>query len=444
MVNDLAAQSHQEHYPGEVIRADELDNHRFLFNCQNGVRLLLHVLSDKILRFRYLTDGPLSPDFSYAVPADAGSRLAPALVEFREKPDHYRITTERLICIVQKENLKARVLDRSGTILSDDEKGFHWEYDYDTGNDIVKMSKQVPAGVHYYGLGDKPDNMNLRGKRFTNWGSDTYGYVKGSDPLYKNIPFYHVLHQKIAHGIFFDNTFKASFDFAAERADVTSFWAQGGELNYYFIYGPTLLEVAQEYTLLTCPPELPPLWTLGYHQCKWSYFPESNVKEIASGLRDRKIPCDALYLDIDYMEGYRCFTWSKAHFPEPKRMVAELAADGFKTIVIIDPGIKIDPEYSVYQEGVANDYFCRRADGPLMKGSVWPGLCNFPDFTAPRVRAWWAGLFQELIQDIGVKGVWNDMNEPAVFEKGTFPPDVRFHYDGHWASHQKARSEEPR
>ena len=246
MVNNLAAQSHQEHYPGEIIRADELDGHRFLFNCQNGVRLLLHVLSDKILRFRYLTDGPLNADFSYAVPADAVSRLAPALVEFREKPDHYRLTTARLICIIQKENLKARVLDRSGTILSDDEKGFHWEYDYDTGNDIVKMSKQVPAGVHYYGLGDKPDNMNLRGKRFTNWGSDTYGYTKGSDPLYKNIPFYHVLHQKIAHGIFFDNTFKASFDFAAERADVTSFWAQGGELNYYFIYGPTLLEVTQE------------------------------------------------------------------------------------------------------------------------------------------------------------------------------------------------------
>ena len=127
------------------------------------------------------------------------------------------------------------------------------------------------------------------------------------------------------------------------------------------------------------------------------------MKEIASGLRDRKIPCDALYLDIDYMEGYRCFTWSKEHFPEPKRMVQELAADGFKTIVIIDPGIKIDPEYPVYQEGILNDYFCRRADGPLMKGSVWPGLCNFPDFTAPRVREWWAGLFQELIQDIGVK-----------------------------------------
>ena len=440
MVNDLAAKSYQDQTAGTVLRADELAAGRYLFTCDNGVRLVLHVISDKILRFRYLTDGPLELDFSYAVLADAPPRPAPAFLEFVEKPDHYRLTTARLICTVQKEALKTRVLDRSGTVLSDDGKGFHWQYDDETGNDIVKMSKQVPPGVHYYGLGDKPANMNLRGHRFTNWGSDTYGYTKGSDPLYKNIPFYHVLHQKIAHGIFFDNTFRSYFDFAAERADVTSFWANGGELNYYFIYGPTLLEVTQEYTLLTCPPELPPLWTLGYHQCKWSYYPEANVKEIAQGLRERSIPCDAIYLDIDYMEGYRCFTWNHAHFPEPKRMVQELAADGFKTVVIIDPGIKIDPAYSVYNEGIENDYFCRRADGPLMKGTVWPGLCNFPDYTKPQVREWWAGLFQGLIGEVGVAGVWNDMNEPAVFEKGTFPADVRFDYDGQSASHLKAHN----
>ena len=120
MVNDLAAQSHQEHYPGEIIRADQLDGNRYLFNCQNGVRLVVYVLSDKILRFRYLTDGPMVPDFSYAVPADGRPRPAPEFLEFKEKSDHYRITTERLICIIQKENLKTRVLDRSGSILSDD------------------------------------------------------------------------------------------------------------------------------------------------------------------------------------------------------------------------------------------------------------------------------------------------------------------------------------
>ena len=442
MVNSLAAQAPQELAADTVLTAENPAPAHYLFTCANGVRLALHLLSDKVIRFRYLTDGgALRPDFSYAVPAEAlAAGPGPSFLEFAEKPDHYRLTTARLICTVRKDGLRTRVLDRSGNILSDDEKGFHYQPDYDTGNDIVKMSKHVPGGVHYYGLGDKPDNMDLRGKRFTNWGSDTYGYKKGSDPLYKNIPFFYVLHQRLAHGIFFDNSFKASFDFAAERADLASFWAQGGELNYYFIYGPTLLEVAQEYTLLTCPPELPPLWTLGYHQCKWSYTPAANVREITAGLRSRNIPCDAIYLDIDYMDGFRCFTWHPTHFPEPKQLVAELAADGFKTVVIIDPGIKIDPDYSVYTEGLANDYFCRRADGPLMRGSVWPGLCTFPDYTRPAVREWWAGLFEGLIKDVGVAGVWNDMNEPAVFEKGTFPPDVRFDYDGNPCSHAKAHN----
>ncbi|WP_205703486.1 alpha-glucosidase domain-containing protein [Hymenobacter radiodurans] len=256
MVNDLATRGKQELSPGQIVSCKQTNN-EFLFTCDNGVQLRLEVITDKILRFRYATEVGFAPDFSYAVPADL-PRAALDFLEFREKPDHYRITTDRLICTIFKENLTTRVLDRSGTVLSADEKGFHWEHDDDTGNDIVKMSKQVQGGVHYYGLGDKPDNMNLRGKRFTNWGTDTYGYVKGSDPLYKNIPFYLELHQKIAHGIFFDNTFKASFDFAAERADVTSFWAQGGEMNYYFLYGPTLTEVTQEYTRLTCPPEMPP------------------------------------------------------------------------------------------------------------------------------------------------------------------------------------------
>jgi alpha-glucosidase len=439
MVNDLAARSRQELYPGRVL-SGERQGTDFIFRCDNGVQLSLQVITDKVLRFRYITEGVFPPDFSYAFAEGVPARQELEFLEFREKPDHYRITTDRLICVVDKENLRTRVLNRSGLVLTDDEKGFHWEYEYESGNDIVKMSKQVQSGAHYYGLGDKPDNMNLRGKQFTNWGTDTYGYQKGSDPLYKNIPFFLALHQKVAHGIFFDNTFKASFDFAAERADVASFWAQGGEMNYYFIYGPSLMEVTEEYTRLTSPPELPPLWALGYQQCKWSYFPESNVKAIAQGFRDRKIPCDALYLDIDYMDGYRCFTWSPTHFPEPKRMVQELAQDGFKTVVIIDPGIKIDPDYSVFREGLKNDYFCRRADGPLMKGSVWPGLCNFPDYTRPDVREWWAGLFRELVQEIGVKGVWNDMNEPAVFEKGTFPDDVRFGYDGHHASHKKAHN----
>jgi len=304
------------------------------------------------------------------------------------------------------------------------------------------MSKKANDGECYYGMGDKATHLNLKGKRLENWATDQYAFLKEQDPLYKVVPFYIGLHHNKAYGVFFDNTFRTFFDFCHERRNVTSFWAEGGEMNYYFIYGPKMKDVVIAYTHLTGKPELPPLWTLGYHQCKWSYYPESKVKEITSTFRKLQIPCDAIYLDIDYMEGFRCFTWSEEYFPNPKRMVSELAKDGFKTVVIIDPGIKIDKEYSVYQEALEKDYFCKRADGPYMKGKVWPGECNFPDFTNPEVREWWAGLYKELISDIGVKGVWNDMNEPAVMDVPgkTFPMDVRHDYDGNPCSHRKAHN----
>ena len=338
--------------------------------------------------------------------------------------------------------MRVSIFDLQGNVLLEDELGFHWEESYEYGGNIVKMSKASKDGECFYGLGDKATQMNLKGKRLENFATDQYAFQKDQEPLYKVVPFYIGLQNKQAYGIFFDNTFRTFFDFCHERRNVTSFWSEGGEMNYYFIYGPKMEDVVTSYTDLTGKPELPPLWALGYHQCKWSYYPESNVKEITAKFRELKIPCDAIYLDIDYMEGFRCFTWNKEYFPDPKRMVAELAEDGFKTVVIIDPGIKIDKEYSVYKEALEKDYFCKRADGPYMKGKVWPGECNFPDYTNPEVREWWAGLFKELISDIGVKGVWNDMNEPAVMEvpNKTFPMDVRHDYDGNPCSHRKAHN----
>jgi alpha-glucosidase len=436
MINDLATRR-EEFFPGVVTRWNQ-DGDRFYFFCDNDVVLEVSIVTDKILRFRYATEGEFEADFSYAI--DDKFEKGYQFLEFKEKSDHFRITTDRLICTIAKERLSVKILDRSGTILLEDEKGFHWELNKEFGGDIVKMSKRVNSGEHYYGLGDKACNMNLRGKRFELWGTDTYGYGKNSDPLYKNIPFYIGLHQKIAYGIFFDNSFRSFFDFAHERSNVTSYWAQGGVMDFYFIYGPEFVEVIEEYTHLTGKPELPPMWALGYHQCKWSYYPEDLVRNICEGFRERQIPCDAIYLDIDYMDGFRCFTWNKDYFSDPKAMVADLEKDGFKTVVIIDPGIKVDRNYWVYREGLEKDYFCHRADGPLMKGSVWPGVCAFPDFTKQEVREWWKDLFRGLIAEDGIKGVWNDMNEPAVFEDGTFPNDVRHHYEGHPCSHRKAHN----
>ncbi|NOR29195.1 MAG: DUF4968 domain-containing protein [Lutibacter sp.] len=412
------------------------------FTSDNGVVLQVTVQRDSVLRFRYTTTSIFENDFSYAITKHASKGFNH--LEVTEDNENYIITTSKLICHISKLDMRSSIFDaKDNTLICQDELGFHWEESYKHGGNIVKMSKSTFEGESYYGLGDKPVQNNLKGKRFENWVTDSYAFGRDSDPIYKTIPFYIGLHHKKSYGIFFDNTFRSFFDFCNERRNIASFWAQGGEMNYYFIYGPEMSDVVSNYTDLTGKPhQLPPLWALGYHQCKWSYYPESKVKEVTKKFRDLKIPCDAIYLDIDYMEGFRCFTWNKEYFPDPKRMVKELADDGFKTIAIIDPGIKIDKDYSVYKEGLEKDYFCKRADGPYMKGKVWPGECYFPDFTNPEVREWWADLFKELIEDIGVKGVWNDMNEPAVMDVPgkTFPNDVRHDYDGNHCSHRKAHN----
>ncbi len=438
METHKASQPVEEYFPGNALGCTQEGN-RFEFITDNGVTLRLEFVDPSIVRFRFNTENRFPNDFSYAIdPAFKGQKVDAKLVEMG---DAYAIQTEDLSIRISKAELRTTITDRKdGFVICDDEKGFHWQDHKEAGGEIVKMSKKAQPGEHYFGLGDKSGLLNLRGQRLSLWGSDTYGYGPADDPLYKNIPFYLSIRQRRSYGIFFDNSFESTFDFGKERPVATSFFAQGGEMNYYFIHGRKAEEVVARYTKLTGPPEMPPLWALGYHQCKWSYYPEAKVKAIADGFRSRKIPCDAIYLDIDYMDGYRCFTWDAERFPDPKKMVGELEDDGFKVVAIIDPGLKIDPNYSVWKDGYDRGFYCRRQDGPLFKGSVWPGLCHFPDFTKPEVRDWWADQFKGLIEDVGIRGIWNDMNEPAVFEEGTFPKDVRHDYDGNPCSHRKAHN----
>lgn len=430
----------KEFYPSSIADASVDRENCITFVSTNDVVLQLYIINDYIFRFRYSPDGYFQKDFSYGIDPE----FKPSIPDFHfsEESDYYLVKTSVLQCKIRKDNMSVQILDMEDTVINEDEKGFHWEENQVYGGYIVQMTKKIQDKEVFYGLGDKPTDLNLKGKRFTNWGTDHYGYSKNSDPLYKNIPVYYGLHAGMAYGIFFDNSFKSYFDFGSERNTATSFWAQGGEMNYYFIAGPALLDVATRYTQLTGRPEMPPMWALGFQQCKWSYFPESNVMEVAHTMRKWEIPCDAIYLDIDYMDGFRCFTWDKERFPDPKGMVDRLRQIGFKTMVIIDPGIKIDKNYEIFNEALEKGYYCKRPDGHFIKGKVWPGDCYFPDFTNPEVRSWWADLYKGLVEEIGVAGVWNDMNEPALFEveSKTFPDDVMHDYDGNLCSHRKGHN----
>ena len=429
----------KEFFPGKVI-GHHREDRGVLVEFESRALCRIEVITSDIIRVRYGTAYQFSPDFSYAI--DPDFERPDVEIAFQDDTDRIVVETPTLHCTVRKEDGAVQFSDLEGNIICADEKGFHWEVDDNTGNDIVQLSKAAGPDEVYYGLGDKPCDLNIRGKRFQNWGTDCYGYDEGWDPLYKNIPFYYSLNKGVGYGIFFDNSFRTFFDFGKEREHVTSFWAHGGEMNYYFIAGPQLLDVNKRYALLTGKTELPALWSLGFQQCKWSYYPESEVRQIAKTMRDHRIPCDAIYLDIDYMDGFRCFTWDNERFPDPKKMIADLKEDGFQTMVIIDPGIKKDHNYDVFKEGLEKGYFLRRLDGPYAEGKVWPGDCYFPDFTRADVREWWADLYKELISELGVAGVWNDMNEPALFEveSKTMPDDVLFDYDGHLCSHRKAHN----
>jgi alpha-glucosidase len=172
---------------------------------------------------------------------------------------------------------------------------------------------------------------------------------------------------------------------------------------------------------------LPPRWALGYQQSRWSYESAEKAWQIVREFRERRIPCDVIWLDIDYMDGFRCFTFDPLRFASPSTLNHRLHAQGFRTVWMIDPGIKVDAHYFVYQQGHAGEHFVMEPGGREFNGNVWPGLCAFPDFTGAATRAWWAGLYRDFLAQ-GIDGVWNDMNEPAVFDNPAKQPPENLHH----------------
>ena len=427
------------------LRPDQIVDHRqdgqhLSFTGRNGITLHIDVLSDHIIRVRYLTDSDLQTDFSYAVDPDFAADKVP--IEIKETAIYFRLSTPTLTCRITKKKMKLHFYDSKGRTLCEDKESYYRRESLMKGISEISITKKAPPAASYWGLGDKVPEGNLRGHAFENWNTDAYGYERGDDPLYRSIPFYAALHEGRAYGIFLDNSYRTHFDFDSDEGGISSFSAEGGIMDYYFIHGPKLTDVTQRYSRLTGTPEMPPMWALGYHQSRWSYYPESRVRKLADTFREKQIPCDVLYLDIDYMDDYRVFTWNNNRFPDPKKLIGDLKEKGFETVVMVDPGIKVDKDYTVYQEGRQKDYFCKRADGDTMIAPVWPPECVFPDFTNPDVRDWWGGLHDELINDRQVSGIWNDMNEPAVFEvkSKTLPESIRHDFDGHPCSHRKAHN----
>lgn len=305
-----------------------------------------------------------------------------------------------------------------------------------TGDHKIQIVKKMDGDETFYGLGDKTGFLNKRHYFYEMWNTDNPApQVDNFKALYKSLPFFITLKKDSVYGIFFDNTYHSYFDMGKENDDYFYFGCDNGNLDYYFIAGDRMTDVVTGYTYLTGTTHVPQLWTLGYQQSRWGYRSEQEIRHLAKKFREYHIPCDTIHLDIDYMDSYKVFTWNKETYDEPKKMIEDLRQDGFKIVTIIDPGVKVEKDYFIYDKGVENGYFVTTPEGEIYVNTVWPGDAVYPDFGNPEVRSWW-GDNQKYLLDMGVRGVWNDMNEPASF-RGELPADLIFHDEDKESTHDK-------
>lgn len=408
--------------PGSISHTEQLGS-RTVLHCENAV-LLCDWINERVLRIWLRPDGkiPNAEPFSYAICASPSSDQQPHLQQHEQtiqiENESWTVHLDRATALLTVQSTSSN----SNALIQQMRTG--WRKD-----GAVRMALEMAPDESCYGTGQRTFELNLRGQHLNFWNTDAGAYVRGFEPINYCVPFYIGVHQHGAYGIFWDNSYRASLDLGNHESDTLEFQAQGGEMRAYLFCGPTLEQVIADYTWLTGRMPLPPRWAIGYHQCRFSYHNEAAVLEVARELRRRKIPCDAIYLDIDYMDGKRVFTWDKQAFPDLHDMADQLHQIGMKLVAILDPGVKVEAGYSVYETGIAEAVFMTYPDGQPAAGVVWPGLCHFPDFSSENARAWWARQMQPLLS-AGIDGIWNDMNEPLYFgnAKTDDPPDYVQHY----------------
>lgn len=294
------------------------------------------------------------------------------------------------------------------------------EFKTEDGKSIAEIS--CGPDVDLYGTGEVTGSFRRNDTEIELWNTDNYCYEKaGGKRLYQSHPWIiGVREDGSAFGIIADNTWKQSFDLK----DPITIVSDGPPFRIIVIERESPQELVQTLAELTGKIELPPLWALGYQQSRYSYYPDSRVKEVASEFRKRNIPCDVIWMDIDYMQEFKVFTFSPGYFPDPAGLNDYLHSIDFKSVWMIDPGVKKEKGYKVYEQGTAGDHWVQTGSNTVFTGDVWPGECVFPDFTTPETREWWGTLYTDFIRT-GIDGVWNDMNEPSVFNgpDGTMPED---------------------
>ena len=392
----------------------------------NSAIMQITALRDDVVRVRVGPSGQLPEDASWAVLST--SRTATVNVTPESSASAVGFKTTKLHVSVHKDPFGLTVTDLAGHIIAEDLPARPIEFH----GASFRMYMKSPEDEHYFGLGDKPGPLDRRNEAFVDWNTDAFGWQESTDPIYKSIPYFITFRKGVAAGIFLDNTWRASFDFNKEYRDGYSFGSEGGPLDLYILYGPEPKTVVQNWAWLTGTTPMPPMWSLGYQQSRYSYYPEAEVRRIAGKLRSEHIPADVIWLDIDYQLKNRPFTVDPERFPHFDQMIKDLKAEHLRTILITDLHVADLPNagYKPYDEGSAGDHFVKNPDGSTYVGVVWPGKAVFPDFTRKASREWWGSLYSSFVGK-GVAGFWNDMNEPAIFlvPSKTMPDDTRHRID---------------
>ncbi|RYZ03164.1 MAG: DUF4968 domain-containing protein [Myxococcales bacterium] len=416
-------------------------------------RFSAEVMRADVLKLALSQGGKLDEQPTFAV---VGAPREPVPFELEDSAEQVVLSTSALRLVVRKRPFALSAYRADGSVLFEDEED---EQGQSRGflqlNDSFVVSRKMGLHDAVYGLGQKTGRSNRRGRKLVLWNTDIlapevlkqqrvfeadvslHGKDPRFDPYYTSIPFFY--HARLDSGgdaklagFFIDNGYKASFDFTARERYRYSF--HGGQYTEYVFAGPELPDILAAYTELTGRMQPPPLWSLGHHQCRWKDYDQEQLLAVGKEYRKRQLPCDSLWLDIGYMDGYRVYTWNKERFPDVPQMMQAAESDGFKVITIVDPGVKHEPGYAVFEQGRAQGVFCKTEAGKLYMGQVWPGRTVFPDFTLEKTRDFWAELTAEHLAQ-GICGIWNDMNEPAT---GAVEPfSMRFDRDGENYSHER-------
>ena len=403
--------------PGTLTSAETLPS-GIMIHAGNTVEQIT-ALRDDVLRIRMGHDGTLPEDASWAVLAKA--RESHATVQRDDTENNVGFRTPKLQVSIRRRDLLMTVRDAQGNIVEQQAKPVCFD------QHAFRFTNQMPEDEHYFGLGDKTGAFDRRGQAFTLWNTDSYRFQQASDPLYKSIPFFLTFRAGVSTGVLLDNTWRSTFDFGRTTDNVYSFGAEDGPIDLYLFLGPSPRQVVETYAWLTGTPPLPPRWSLGFQQSRYSYAPEKKLVNVAEHLRADHIPADALYLDIDFQDRNRPFTVDKNAFPDMASTVSKLKAMHFHTVAITDLHIANAPNqgYAPFDTGSAGDHFVHNPNGSVFTGVVWPGPSVFPDFTQQSSREWWGTLYKPFVTD-GFEGFWNDMNEPSVFNtpNKTMPLDT--------------------